>query len=423
VIDRADVQGLVFSGYTGEPVSRVFLLDFERGDGRGWLRRVLPFVTSARERDGAESVRRNLAFTAQGLRSLGLPMDVLAEFSAEFRQGMAHPARSRVLGDAGEDAPAAWDFGGADDRIDAVLLVYARSAEKLAAEASALERGFERFAIRARAIDTFLPADGREHFGFRMGVSEPGLTRREHRRGRERVPLGEFLLGHLNAYGERAEFPTAPIVRSTRDLGLSLGDRHVAFGRNGSYLVVRKLEQRVAEFRSFVAGAAGESGAGRAACLVGRWPNGAPLVLRPEEPPSGAPWREQPFGYSELDASGARCPLGAHVRRAHPRDLLGRSAQFHRLLRRGRLYGPSAPGEREARSESGAERGLLFLALNADLSRQFETVQGTFLNGRAGLETPRTRDDLARFVRVRGGLYAFLPSISALNYLLESARP
>ena len=48
-----------------------------------------------------------------------------------------------------------------------------------------------------------------------------------------------------------------------------------------------------------------------------------------------------------------------------------RSSNRHRLLRRGRAYGdPSHPGE----------RGIHFICLNANIARQFEFVQHTWLN-------------------------------------------
>jgi hypothetical protein len=115
------------------------------------------------------------------------------------------------------------------------------------------------------------------------------------------------------------------------------------------------------------------------------------------------------------------------------------------LLRRGRLYGP----ERDAEGEA-SERGLLFLALNADLGRQFEYVQsrlavaqgslslrgetdaflGTSGAGEKGLrhftlpaEPVRKRlFGLPDLVRARGGLYGFLPSLRALGYLADLAE-
>ncbi|HEU4534985.1 MAG TPA: peroxidase, partial [Polyangiaceae bacterium] len=112
----------------------------------------------------------------------------------------------------------------------------------------------------------------------------------------------------------------------------------------------------------------------------------------------------------------------------------------HRLLRRGRLYGPPPPAD----GDDGADRGLLFVALNANLRRQFEFVQQTWLNnpkfgglgeeddplvgarqgGGAHFTVPREplrerHHALPRFVWPRGGGYFFLPGLRALRYLAE----
>jgi deferrochelatase/peroxidase EfeB len=126
----------------------------------------------------------------------------------------------------------------------------------------------------------------------------------------------------------------------------------------------------------------------------------------------------------------------------------------HRLIRRGRQYGPP-PGTGDAGdgAEPDSERGLHFICLNADLSRQFEFVQHTWLNNPAfaGLQHspdpiaayhppdgggvfPAPADpvrhrllELPRFVRVRGGGYFFLPGVRALHHVARgpasSGRP
>jgi deferrochelatase/peroxidase EfeB len=223
----------------------------------------------------------------------------------------------------------------------------------------------------------------------------------------------------------------------------------VSFGFNGSYLVLRKLEQRVDAFRSFLDHAE-RHGVSRELCaakLIGRWPDGAALALHPDHAPE-YPKPEGRFSYAEVDALGHACPLGAHVRRAHPRDtrtLDERENERHRLLRRGRLYGPGRDESNDA-----AERGLLFLALNADLGRQFEHVQSRLLASQPGVAVRAEMDallgtsgandgglrhftipaepvrkrlfGLPDLVRARGGLYGFLPSLRALGYLADLAE-
>ena len=97
-------------------------------------------------------------------------------------------------------------------------------------------------------------------------------------------------------------------------------------GRNGTYVVFRKLQTRVAEYRQYIRAHAKSRAEEEllAAKFVGRWPSGAPLVLAPErdDPELGAdPGRNNAFLYAaDDDARGLKCPLGAHARRTNPRD-------------------------------------------------------------------------------------------------------
>jgi deferrochelatase/peroxidase EfeB len=177
--------------------------------------------------------------------------------------------------------------------------------------------------------------------------------------------------------------------------------------------------------------------------------SGAPLVKYPSsDPHAGTPTlsKENDFEYDATDAHGFACPVGSHIRRANPRDALGpdpetalKSANRHRLLRRGRSYGQRLT---DPFVEDGGERGLHFICLNGDLERQFEFVQQTWVNNTtfAGLHCEsdplvgnqdessrrftvqadplRSRvHNLRSFMTVRGGAYFFLPGLKALRYL------
>ena len=211
-------------------------------------------------------------------------------------------------------------------------------------------------------------------------------------------------------------------------------------GRNGTYLVLRTLAQDVDAFDAYVTTTAAELGLDPellAAKMVGRWRGGASLVQSPDVDRAELATAND-FGYHHDDVRGLRCPVGAHVRRANPRDSLdprpGSDASQavtdrHRLLRRGRVF-----------ADDG-QQGLQFVALNANLGRQFEFVQHSWLNDPkfAGLTTdldplvtPRTPDGvftipgepfrtrvcgLPEFVTTLGGAYFFLPGRRALRYL------
>lgn len=463
-MERADVQGLLLFAYRQHPRSRIYLLKFAGGEPREWLRRVLTDVTSGVEERDAQ-FRFNLAFSARGLAALGLDDEDLGTFQREFVQGMAHPERSNVLGDRYSDDPQHWQWGNAAEAVDAAALLYAHNEAELLERGSALEKLLEKFGIGFRVEDIAIPDDGREHFGFADGFAQPFVRGSGRRRqpGDERIATGELVLGYSNAYGKITEVPTAKRRRGTREHPFPISRERVSFGYNGSYLVIRKLRQDVAGFWQYCWDAAQAEQAADlaerskliAARMIGRWPNGVPLVEAPEaerEPTAGL----NDFRFRERDPDGLKCPFGAHIRRAYPRDMFGddakeglHDANLHRIVRRGRAYGPKLPGSMP-RQDDGIERGLYFMALNANLRRQFEFIQQTWINSCkfAGLGAERDPligkeafdfDDqpvprsftvqarpvrqhyegLPKVVQVRGGEYFFLPGLRALNYLCD----
>ena len=279
-----------------------------------------------------------------------------------------------------------------------------------------------------------------EPFNFKDGISQPfveGLDRPGEEAGRLPVKPGEFVLGYLNEYGKHAATPSVATPDDPKRVLPRLGDTGRAdIGRNGTFLVLRKLSQDIKSFSRFVAG--DELLAAR---MVGRWKNGAPLVVDQSDPGVGNASND--FGYYREDPHGMKCPIGSHIRRANPRDALADPAggvsaatalaqvNLHRILRRGRMY------------SDGEEQGIVFVCLNTNIERQFEFIQHTWLMGRefGGLhdETdPLTgnvdasgrramtiqkpllaerRTDLGQFVCLKGGGYYFLPGLTALRYL------
>lgn len=466
-MERADVQGLLLFAYKEHPRSRFYLLRFEGGQPREWLRRAVTDVTSG-EDDEAGKYRLNVAFSARGLAALGLDAEDLATFQREFVQGMAHPERSNVLGDRYVDDPENWQWGSERTPVDGLAMLYAHNAEELEVRAAEIEKSLEKFAVAFTVEDVALPDDGREHFGFVDGVAQPHIkgSGRRRRAGEARLATGELVLGYPNAYGLVTQVPSAKRRRGTREHPFPLaGGERVSFGYNGSYLVVRKLRQDVAAFWGYCYDAAVADGAADvaerakliAARMVGRWPNGVPLVEAPEgerAPRAGL----NDFGFRDRDPDGLRCPYGAHIRRANPRDMFGADAKegmhdanLHRILRRGRAYGPKLRGSLPKRDD-GVERGLYFMALNANLRRQFEFIQQTWINsckfaglsaerdplvGKAALDfddqpvprifTAQARrvreryEGLPKVVQVRGGEYFFMPGMRALNYLCDGS--
>ncbi|MEN8174392.1 MAG: peroxidase [Pseudomonadota bacterium] len=488
-----DLQGLLRFGHgrlteTGFMLLRV--IDAEAA--KRWLARAP--VTDASSRTPPPDTALQVAFSVEGLRVLGVGERVIEGFSDEFIVGMAgDESRSRRLGDTGDSAPAYWEWGGNPDRTPHLLLLLYAAPGSLEDWRTSLEDENFRAAFELQSILPTRHLGRIEPFGFVDGVSQPRIDWAQqqstdpHDRDRysNEVAVGEVVLGYANEYGLYTARPLIDPVQDGPAEGLpdaeDSPDRK-DFGRNGCYLVLRQLHQDVPGFWQFTDRQSGSDPERRdrlAAAMVGRRRDGTPLVpLSDKEIPGiAAGAKDNRFTY-ESDPDGHRCPFGAHIRRANPRTgdfppgvngLLSRlikalgfkqrrpdedlmaSTRFHRLLRRGRPYGPLLTPEEAVKPDPPqAERGLQFICLVANISRQFEFVQNTWsmsskFNGMQQESDPllgrreplingeptdrfnhpdptgpaRSTCDLPQFVTVRGGGYFFMPGLRALKYIAD----
>jgi Dyp-type peroxidase family len=453
-VEAHDVQGLVFRGYGGLRQACYPLLQVGDAAGaRRFVRSLLPLVS--RGVPAANEVALHVAFTYAGLRALGLDEDALAQFSREFIAGMTDPLRSRFLGDVAESAPEHWQWGGPSTPVVHVMLaLFTRDTASLQQRLGELRNAWTSAGLTEVRTLHAAELSETEHFGFADGISQPAIEGYHPSPSNlHQVKAGEFLLGYENEYEQYTERPLLPEPadpRGTLPLDVE-GSPRRDLGRNGTYLVFRQLHQDVPAFRATLQRLTDtpQAAARLAAQMVGRWPSGTSLVHAPyaDEPRRA---KENEFRYHDEDRDGLKCPIGAHVRRANPRDALepkpgtDRSLDInhrHRMLRRGRVYGEKLPEG----VVDDQERGLLFIALNANITRQFEFVQHSWLidprfNGGTNEADPlisagpghdfvvpadpvRVRcSDLPRFVSVVGGAYFFLPGLRALSYLSEE-RP
>jgi Dyp-type peroxidase family len=447
-----DIQGNILRAYGFASARYEVVRIADRAGARRLLSSVLEqgLVTTAAtwDPDSKPGATLNVFFSWPGLAAIGVPQDSLDSFPEEFREGMA--ARAPLLGDTGASDPDIWEFGRNPDENHVFFAVYGRT---LADRDRLLDQLRSELAAAASAVDVTHRLDAaqlpnrREHFGFADGIGQPSIegggTREYPGEGTLRpdgtwAPLaaGEFVLGWPGETGYPVPMPRPDVL-----------------GRNGSYLVYRKLEQHVPVFRAFLAkqaerlyGNASDANVERvAAKLVGRWRSGCPVVQSPDvdDEALAADWeRNNDFVYAG-DPTGARCPYGSHIRRMNPRD--GRTGdalvRTHRIVRRGLPYGTwLEPGTTDSE-----ERGVAFMAINASIRYQFEFLQTEWMNNGefAGLSkhdvdpfagepregsrfripasegAPKNIFDLPRFVTLRGGGYYFVPSISALRFLAE----
>lgn len=483
-----DLQGLFRFGYGRLTETCFMLLQISDVDAaKQWLATV--DISNAVRASPPPDTALQIAFSVEGLRVLGLRDSVIEGFSGEFIVGMnGDESRSRRLGDIGDSAPDRWDWGDGDARMPHVLLLlYARKGGMENWKNSVwTEQFFHAFRLLRQLPTLYIGPI--EPFGFPDGISQPnmdwGLEQSTDLHERDRysnlLAVGEAVLGYRNEYGL---YTDRPLIDAGSDaVAAQLPDAEDRpgmkdLGRNGSYLVIRQLEQDVPGFWRFVDKAADSAPEEReklAASMVGRDLDGTPLVLSDTSGISGKP-PDNNFTYGQ-DPDGHRCPIGAHIRRSNPRtgdfptgvtgffsrlekilgfgqnrpdeDLIA-STRFHRVLRRGRSYGPVLePEEALGPDAPEAERGLQFICLVASISRQFEFVQNAWsissrfgglqnesdplLGHRAPLTSGEHTDNfnrqdpngpvretchLPRFVTVRGGGYFFIPGIRALRYI------
>jgi deferrochelatase/peroxidase EfeB len=491
MVDYADVQGLVRFGYGRMTSASYALVQVKNvAAAKAWL--LAAGVTDATEQRPPPTTALQIAFTAPGLTKLGLPDSVMEGFSREFRTGMSKDFRARLLGDVGRNAPEHWDWGGPGSEPHLLVMFFAEPERfdsfVQSTKGNTWDDAFEEVIWLGTSN-----LDGDEPFSFRDGISQPQVDWDEQRQTpctqleyTNIVALGEFLLGYRNEYGKITDRPLLDPDAANAEL-LSAVDTPAKkdLGRNGTYFVMRQLEQDVRAFWKFLYEQSSESleeADQLGAKMVGRARAGDPLVPIQTEPIAGTDPQtvtQNQFTY-DSDPVGARCPFGAHIRRTNPRnsdfserrlsalrkliimlgfgpkgfyDDLTSSVRFHRILRRGREYGSELSPEQALqpapRNESA--RGLHFICLNANISRQFEFLQNAWimntkfsavsgesdplLGNREGIpgcpvtgnftipgdSTLRRRvSGLPQFVMVRGGAYFFLPSLRALRYFARA---
>ncbi len=399
ILDLSDIQGNILRGYPRFKFARFMLFRILSADGgKRFLDRLSFLVTPGEwgEQQPPAAVNVGLSFAA--LEALKAPRACLASFPVEYQEGMK--ARLARLG----DRPEWWESPWNAEPVHVVVMVYAASDEERERQCREISRivedvnrpgGGPRIESLEHQNCQWLTVDGeqcrREHFGFEDGISNPDVEGVPRRGGQvdsgnpddrgvfRKIPVGEFILGHRGEGGEVAPMPLPRLL-----------------GRNGAYLVIRKLEQHVGKFRDFVRDASRrlrnvpddvDPAHYLAAKMVGRWMDGSPLVLHPERSAMQAVGRPDPdntFRYSS-DLAGASCPLGAHIRRVNPRDSMGFGGKImsrRRLIRRGIAYGEYLPDGAADTTGEGSEResarGIMFVAFCSGLD-QFEFVQQAWI--------------------------------------------
>lgn len=419
-----------------------------------------------------DGIYRNLALTHAGLKRL-VKEDDLKRFPQEYIAGME--ARAGLLGDVRGNHPDYWsrprrnwpwpapsqsEAGPPIELSTVHVLVQLRTALNAGEEGAAADgatplprlasavnelhdskgTGLQVLFVQPMRLAT--PRDGeksgRDHFGYVDGISQPTLspTVPSPSFWTDQVKTGDLFLGYSNSRGDKRVPEPDPSLDPEPDPLLD----------NGTFLVVRKLRQNPQLFDALVAGAAQRSmpdaGPGAQALLreeirakiMGRYSDGTPMVK-----PGGTSDNDFTF---RGDGAGGQCPHRSHIRRVNPRGALP-AQPAPRIVRRGMSYGPPRTDKPD-----NEPRGIVFMAYNASIAEQFEVIQRWVTSGNSsGLSSTQDdpllgvpeigqqrtfryvcegkvmRVDLGEkpLVELQWGLYAFVPSIKALETLGKPA--
>ncbi len=451
---KRQVQRLALRGYDFDYSCHLVLEVEDASHARKFLGSVLreQGCVTFGERDGkggGEDDREpavSIGFTYRGLQALGVPDRYLNELRVKapaFCEGA--PARAALrLGDAGPSAAERWEPMFAFDRAHVLISIHGPNGgavdsmrKQLAATAGARPgfEGWEAGMLPAKHL-TNDKRNRTVHFGFRDNLARPRIVEERFEPHKLRHRAGELVLGYLND----AEF-------NRWDDGL--GAREVAqFFRNGSFAVLRKIEQNEEAFNNYLEQQACDLGVTKdylKAKLCGRWPNGARIM--PGDSPERQPIARLPdedFDFTD-DKEGFGCPFGAHIRRTNPRKDSIAPPRLRPLFRRGMPYGP-----KYCDKTKHEERGLVGLFFCASIEDQFETVMSEWVEKKpmGPRHLGNAKDPLVGhhdeetffhipekdgagikltsfkpFVTARGTLYALFPSLSALHEIarMESA--
>ena len=195
-LDLGDIQGLFARGYREHRYARFTIFTIGEAPAcRALLEWLLPHITTAARFSG--DVALQVAFSASGLRQLGLPDHVVTGFAAEFRQGMTNPNRSRFLGDTEESDPRGWAWGG-PGRLPGRRppTLYATDPGLLERWQAEVRQQLEKSGITGA---TELPArelGDTEPFGFHDGISQPIIAGLPKAAQAERTVPGQFDPGY-----------------------------------------------------------------------------------------------------------------------------------------------------------------------------------------------------------------------------------
>lgn len=370
------IQGNILKGHGRNHTANIFI----KIDGRktrkakNWITNYsMKHITSALEQIKQserfrEKVKTNYQYkgeifssfnlSASGYKKLGFET---TQFENSFKKGM----RKANLNDRIKD----WEKGFLYEEIHAmILLAHSDKASLNKACGKVLDELSDFSKILALDYgDGIQNANGQhiEHFGYADGISQPLFYKNDIEKYKSRIN-GDILSDPSSTL--RLVLTKDPFGSQPEDLG--------------SYMVYRKLEQNVQDFKKEEIKKAKELGLSSieaerfGAMVVGRFKDGTPVT---SSSTNGLNDFEDLHNFDFQSDDGSKCPFHSHIRKSHPRN-------GQRLIaRRGITYGNLDVDilENPTILQSPKEKvGLLFMCFQESISSQFEFMQQSWVNSK-----------------------------------------
>ena len=375
VLDINDIQGNIIPGFNKDHRTILGFIINDCEKSKAWIKTISVKIATLKEVNNFKiNFKRekqllgmepselkatwiNISFSYDGLKKLVKDLEKAEPFfDNAFKKGL--PLSSVNLGDptdtTAEGNVSNWVIGKQGNIPDILLIIDSDEPQDMKTESlntieMANKNGLEKIYEEAGHNLAYYGNEqlrGHEHFGFKDGISQPGIRGRLSNNPRDYLtprpdaiitssndsdspefsmdgkPLiapGEFVIGY-------------PVQNFNHPRKANPADQYPDLLRNGSYLVFRRLRQDVVGFNDFadresqrlssLEDFSNINSIKLKSMIVGRWPSGTPVSKSPDHdnPELSKGDSNNTFGYGD-DINGYKTPLFSHIRKVNPRDL------------------------------------------------------------------------------------------------------
>lgn len=474
------IQGNVLAGFNKDHQMLLMVRMPGKAAARRWLGELEPMLAnnadvvsfnkefSKRRRDSGSdpadmsAVWLNVSFTAPGI-AVYEPAALTAP-GGSWDPGIQAwiDGAGEVLAGSGSESDNGWLFGRrrGQQAVHAIVCVAAdRRADldrAVAEQYDLCARTGVQVIFQQQGAVLSGPSHGHEHFGFKDGISQPGVAGFDPidpadpgnpqvlgKPGTDVIAAGNFVLG----YPRDDDAPGVAVP---------------AWLQDGSFLVTRRMAQdvpgfwhNITESYESVRNRQGPDVASRvgsaeqlAARFVGRFRNGTPTDRTPQVSRPDDPATDNAFDFAE-DPHGNLTPQCSHIRKVYPRSgadhveahprVTEDGTRAHRLLRRGIPYGEEFDPTAGTGHGVESERGLVFQCYQASLADGFLFVQRAWVDNK-NFPEPAVGDDavigkssdvtcpmggkdlkvqLTDWVNIKGTVFSLTPSLRVVRALAD----